>query len=96
VYLKPFSVVIKGVGGLCSIWIGIKFGVYNNKNELVGEYTTDEQGNFEVKLPYGSYTVKQLTITTGHEKMNDFNIEVKEVGNTIKRTISNALDYLQN
>ena len=70
--------------------VGIKFGVYNNKNELVGEYTTDEQGNFEVKLPYGTYTVKQLTTTTGHEKMNDFNIEVKEVGNTIKRTISNA------
>lgn len=70
--------------------VGIKFGIYNNKNELVGEYTTDEQGNFEVKLPYGTYTVKQLTTTSGHEKMNDFNIEVKEVGNTIKRTISNA------
>lgn len=70
--------------------VGIKFGAYNNKNELVGVYTTDEQGNFEVKLPYGTYTVKQLTTTTGHEKMNDFNIEVKEVGNTIKKTISNA------
>ena len=70
--------------------VGIKFGIYNNKNELVGEYTTDEQGNFEVKLPYGTYTVKQLTTTSGHEKMNDFNVEVKEVGNTIKRTISNA------
>ena len=70
--------------------VGVKFGVYNNKNELVGEYTTDEQGNFEVKLPYGTYTIKQLTTTSGHEKMNDFNIEVKEVGNTIKRTISNA------
>ena len=76
--------------------VGVKFGIYNNKNESVGEYTTDEQGNFEVKLPYGTYTVKQLTTTTGHEKMNDFNIEVKEVGNTIKRTILNALDYLQN
>ena len=70
--------------------VGVKFGIYNNKNESVGEYTTDEQGNFEVKLPYGTYTVKQLTTTSGHEKMNDFNIEVKEVGNTIKRTISNA------
>ena len=70
--------------------VGVKFGIYNNKNELVGEYTTDEQGNFEVTLPYGTYIVKQLTTTSGHEKMNDFNIEVKEVGNTIKRTISNA------
>lgn len=70
--------------------VGVKFGVYNNKNESIGEYTTDEQGNFEVTLPYGTYIVKQLTTTSGHEKMNDFNIEVKEVGNTIKRTISNA------
>jgi uncharacterized surface anchored protein len=70
--------------------VGVKFGIYNNKNESVGEYTTDEQGNFEVTLPYGTYIVKQLTTTSGHEKMNDFNIEVKEVGNTIKRTISNA------
>lgn len=70
--------------------VGVKFGIYNNKNESVGEYTTDEQGNFEVTLPYGTYIVKQLTTTSGHEKMNDFSIEVKEVGNTIKRTISNA------
>ena len=70
--------------------VGVKFGIYNNKNESVGEYTTDEQGNFEVKLPYGTYTVKQLTVTSGHEKMDDFTIQVKEVGNPIKKTISNA------
>ena len=70
--------------------VGVKFEIYNNKNESVGEYTTDEQGNFEVKLPYGTYTVKQLTVTSGHEKMDDFTIQVKEVGNPIKKTISNA------
>ena len=47
-------------------------------------------GNFEFNLPYGSYTVKQLTSTSGHEKMKDFNIEVKEVGGVIKKVISNA------
>ena len=34
--------------------VGVKFGIYNNKNESIGEYTTDEQGNFEVTLPYSS------------------------------------------
>src|SRR5574344_1336995 len=34
--------------------------------------------------------VKQLTATSGHEKMDDFNIEVKEVGGVIKKVISNA------
>ena len=60
--------------------VGVKFGVYNRNGVLVGEYTTNNQGNFEFNLPYGSYTVKQLTSTSGHEKMKDFNIEVKEVG----------------
>ena len=70
--------------------VGVKFGVYNRNGVLVGEYTTNNQGNFEFNLPYGSYTVKQLTSTSGHEKMKDFNIEVKEVGEVIKKVISNA------
>lgn len=70
--------------------VGVKFGVYNRNGILVGEYTTNNQGNFEFNLPYGSYTVKQLTSTSGHEKMKDFNIEVKEVGGVIKKVISNA------
>lgn len=70
--------------------VGVKFGVYNRNGVLVGEYTTNNQGNFEFNLPYGSYTIKQLTSTSGHEKMKDFNIEVKEVGGVIKKVISNA------
>ena len=70
--------------------VGVKFGVYNRNGVLVGEYTTNNQGNFEFNLPYGSYTVKQLTSTSVHEKMKDFNIEVKEVGEVIKKVISNA------
>ena len=70
--------------------VGVKFGVYNKNGDLVDEYTTNNQGNFEFNLPYGTYTVKQLTSTSGHEKMKDFNIEVKEVGGVIKKVISNA------
>jgi len=70
--------------------VNVKFGVYDKNDKLVGEYTTDEQGNFEFNLPYGTYTVKQLTTTSGHEKIKDFTIEVKEVGGVIKKVISNA------
>ena len=70
--------------------VGVKFGVYNKEGDLVDEYTTNNQGNFEFNLPYGTYTIKQLTSTSGHEKMKDFNIEVKEVGGIIKKVISNA------
>ena len=60
--------------------VGIQFGIYNNKNELVNLSTTDKQGNFNVKLPYGTYTVRQLTTTKGYEKAKDFTIEVKTTG----------------
>lgn len=70
--------------------VGIKFGIYNNKNELVEEVTTNSQGVFRFTLPYGTYTVKQLTTTKGHEKIDDFNIEVKTTGEVVKKVISNA------
>jgi len=70
--------------------IGIKFGIYNNKNELVDEVTTDSQGIFRFTLPYGTYTIKQLTTTKGHEKIEDFTVEVKDVGDVVQKVISNA------
>ncbi|MBQ6497354.1 MAG: Cys-Gln thioester bond-forming surface protein [Bacilli bacterium] len=70
--------------------VGIKFGIYNNKNELVEEVTTDSQGVFRFTLPYGTYTVKQLTTTKGHEKIDDFTVEVKTTGEVVKKVISNA------
>ena len=70
--------------------VGVKFGVYNNKNELVEKITTDNQGIFRFTLPYGTYTIKQLTTTKGHEKIKDFKVEVKDVGNVVKKVISNA------
>ena len=70
--------------------VGIKFGIYNNKNELVDEVTTDSQGIFRFTLPYGTYTIKQLTTTKGHEKIEDFTVEVKDVGDVVQKVISNA------
>ncbi len=70
--------------------VGVKFGIYNNKGEQVKEVTTDNQGVFRFTLPYGHYTVKQLTSTKGHEKIEDFTIEVKTTGEVVKKVISNA------
>ncbi len=68
----------------------VKFGFYNNKNELVKELTTNSQGNVQITLPYGSYTVKQLTTTEGYEKIKDFTLKVETSGDEIKMIISNA------
>lgn len=77
--------------GIMEPEVGVKFSIYDNKNKLVKEVTTDYQGNFKFNLAYGTYTVKQLTSTTNYEKINDFKIEVKEIGQTVKKVISNAL-----
>lgn len=69
---------------------GVVFGIYNNKGEEVRRLTTDSQGNIKFKLPYGTYIVKQLTSTFGHEKADDFTIEVREVGPVVKKVIANA------
>lgn len=70
--------------------VGIKFAIYNRAGEQVEEVTTDFQGVFRFTLPYGTYTVKQLTTTKGHEKIEDFNVEVKATGEVVKKVISNA------
>lgn len=70
--------------------VGIKFAIYNKAGEQVEEVTTDSQGVFRFTLPYGTYTVKQLTTTKGHEKIEDFNVEVKVTGEVVKKVISNA------
>lgn len=66
----------------------VKFGFYNNKGELVKEATTGANGNIKVKLPYGTYTAKQLTSTQDHEKVKDFTLEVKESGDDVLEELS--------
>lgn len=76
--------------GIMTPEVGVVFGIYNNKGEEVRRLTTDSQGNIKFRLPYGTYTVKQLTSTFGHEKADDFTIEVKQTGTVVKKVIANA------
>lgn len=76
--------------GIMKPEVGIVFGVYNNKGEEVKRLTTDEQGNIKFNLPYGTYTLKQLTTTEGHEKAEDIILEVKKTGSVVKKVIANS------
>ena len=69
---------------------GIYFGIYNNKGQEVKNLKTDNQGNIKFNLPYGTYTVKQLTSTKNYEKVDDFTIEVKQVGEVVRKVLANA------
>lgn len=68
----------------------VEFGFYNSKGELYKKATTDSNGRLVINLVYGKYTVKQLTSTPNYEKVDDFEIEVNEMGDIVYKVISNA------
>ena len=76
--------------GIMKPEVGVKFAIYNNQGDELKQLTTDSQGNMFFNLPYGTYTVKQLTSTKNYYKIDDFNIEVKEVGDTVVKVLSNS------
>ena len=58
---------------------------------MVGKITTDKKGFAEIKLPYGSYTFKQVTSTPNYEKVKDFEVIIDENSEEdIYKLISNA------
>ena len=68
----------------------VEFGFFNSKGVLYKKATTDSNGRLVINLVYGKYTVKQLTSTPNYEKVDDFEIEVKEMGDVVYKVISNA------
>ena len=68
----------------------VQFGIYDHNNKLIKTLTTDAEGKITFTLPYGKYTLRQLTTPTGFEKIKDFNFEITESGATINKVFSNA------
>lgn len=68
----------------------VEFGFYDLNGNLVAKEKTDVNGRLKVNLIYGKYTVKQLTTTPNHEKVDDFILSVETVGETIYKVIANA------
>lgn len=68
----------------------VEFGIYDKSNKLVLKKTTDKDGKIYFTLPYGSYTLRQLTTTKGYEKIEDYNFEIKDVGEKVNKIFSNA------
>lgn len=54
----------------------ISFNIYNSKNEFITTIKTNEQGKAKITLPYGTYTIKQLTTTEGYQKIDPITINV--------------------
>ena len=69
---------------------GVKFGIYDLKDNLISEHTTDENGYFEIRLDYGKYYLKEIASLDCYV-INDEKIyfEVVEDGAIIENTIIN-------
>ena len=83
------KVLAETESGLMQAEVGVKFGFYDKNGNLYSETTTDNDGHISIDLPYGTWTVKQLTSTKNYEKVEDFTLEVKEESDTVKMTLVN-------
>ena len=76
--------------GIMTPEANVKFGIYDRNNNLVMEATSNADGKIFVTLPYGAYTLRQLTSTHNFEKMEDFHFEVREMGSKVNKVFGNA------
>lgn len=53
------------------------FSIYNN-NEKITTFTTNQNGYYELELPYGNYIVKQEKGLKNHYFVDDFEINISE------------------
>ena len=64
----------------------VTFELYNN-NELIGTYTTDEEGYITMTLPYGEYELKQINTKDGYRMLDPISlliIDTEEVTYELK------------
>ncbi len=90
--IEFFKVFADGRTGILKAEPNATFEFYLKSNmELYATGTTNEKGRLEVRLPYGTYVVKQKTSTLGFEKVEDFEIVVEtESNDPLTRIIANA------
>ena len=90
--LKIFKVYASDETGFLVGEPNVTFDIYlKSSGEKVTSITTDERGYATATLPYGTYTIKQVTSTQDHEFVEDFEITVnKNADDPIYKLLANA------
>ncbi len=57
----------------------VSFEIYDSLGQLVDTITTDENGIAKISLPYGHYTVKQITTTEGYTMSKPFEVFIESM-----------------
>jgi len=69
----------------------VKFEIFNRHNESVAIIETDRNGFASFELPFGTYTVRQISTTPNYEKVEDFTFTFDENSEyTLRFVLSNA------
>ena len=91
-YLKIFKVYASDETGFLTGEPNVTFDIYlKSTGEKVTSITTDENGYATATLPYGTYTVRQVSSTEDHEMVEDFEIVVNEYSeDPIYKLLANA------
>ncbi len=70
---------------------GISFEIYDCKDNLIDILVTNKEGEIILDLPYGRYTLKQLTTTENYEMVEDIKLVIDELSD-VERLIE-LMDY---
>ena len=90
--LKIFKVYASDETGFLTGEPNVTFDIYlKSTGEKVTSITTDENGYATATLPYGTYTVRQVSSTEDHEMVEGFEIVVNEYSeDPIYKLLANA------
>ncbi len=73
--------------GIANPESNVKFELYNSSNEKLYDLETDENGKFNIILPYGKYRLHQVTTKKGYQYVDDVEIEINSA-DTINKVLS--------
>ncbi|MCI8568038.1 MAG: Cys-Gln thioester bond-forming surface protein [Bacilli bacterium] len=81
------EIIIQKYYGKNDIWKNEEnaiFEIYNNKNKLIKTVTTNKKGIARVTLPYGVYTLKQISGKENYELSKPFTVKIEKNNQNIK------------
>lgn len=75
---------------------GVTIGVYDVDGNLLGSYVTDENGDIEVELEYGSYYFQEIATVDGYVLSDEkVYFDVTTDGEIIQKTLVNELEEIE-
>ena len=75
---------------------GVVVGLYDVNDNLLDTFITDEDGNIEVELEYGSYYFKEIATLDGYELSDEkVYFDIKENGEYIQKTLVNDFEEIE-